>query len=225
MISPWCNAAAGQSEFCRRLSSVRALCLNVASIVRSCNYGGPSVFQIFNVTSVWQGKQGDWWFASAGSGLADQAMGWAAMRAAYGGATFENASSAADVRISGNIGLNDVWSPMLLIVGAASEYGTMDNFTSQVEAAPLTAVERSHVNFEWRGRSYGFTPGPSTWKGNWSLPTINGEPIDIDPPFMYNSPHLNAALHSEVVVASYGNYELKYDFGNDTITRTAGKMA
>ena len=184
----------------------------------SCNYGGPSLFQIYNASSVWQG-QGDWWYMSA-SGAAGKAMGWAAVRAAYGGATFENSSSSGAVRVSGNIGLNDVWSPLLLIVGAASEYGTVQNFTSQVEAAPLTAVERSHVSFGWRGRSYGFTPGPSTWKGNWSLPTIDGEAIDIDPPFMYSSPHLNAGLESDVVVATYGTYELKYDFGDDTITRT-----
>jgi hypothetical protein len=143
----------------------------------SCNYGGPSAFQLFNLTSVWQG-QGDWWFASAGSGMAGQAaMGWAAMRAAYGGATFENSTSPRSARVCGNIGLNDVWSPLLLIAGGASEYGTVQNFTSQVEAAPFTAVKRSHVSFRWRGRSYGFTPGPSTWKGNWSLPTIDGTPV------------------------------------------------
>jgi hypothetical protein len=187
----------------------------------SCNYGGPSLFQVFNATEVWQ--QGDWWFMSAGSGVAGKAMGWAAMRAAYGGATFENASSSSrrGSRISGNIGLNDVWAPLLLIAGAASDYGTVQNFTEQVEAAPFSAVERSRVSFgPWRGRTYGFTPGPSTMKGNWSLPTIDGKPIDIDPPFVYNSPHLNARLNSDVVVASYGKYELKYDFSDDSITRT-----
>ena len=183
----------------------------------SCNYGGPPVFQIFNASSVWQGN-GDWWFMSASA--AGKAMGWAAMRAAYGGATFENSSASGAARVSGNIGLNDVWSPLLLLAGGASEYGTVENFTSQVEAAPFTAVARSRVSFGWRGRNYGFTPGPRTWKGKWSLPTIGGKPIDIDPPFMYSSPHLNAGLQSDVVVASYGKYQLKYDFSDDTITRT-----
>jgi hypothetical protein len=182
----------------------------------SCNYGGPSLFQVHNATSVWQ--QGEWWFMAAG-GTAGKPMGWAAMRAAYGGAVFENASSPSSVRISGTIGLNDVWSPMLLVAGAASEYGSSRNFTSQVASAPIVAG-RSHVSFSWQGRNYGFTPGPSTWKGEWQLPTVNGKPIDIDPPFMYSSPHLNAALNSDVVVASYGGYHLKYDFSDDTITRT-----
>ena len=190
----------------------------------SCNYGGPPVFQVFNATSVWQGQSRDWWYMSAGNGVGTEAMGWAAMRAAYGGATFENSTPAASTRVSGNIGLNDVWSPLLLIAGAASQYGTVQNFTLQVESAPFAVtVERSRVTFDWRGRSYSFTPGPSTWKGNWTLPTINGKPIDIDPPFVYSSPHMNAGLMSDVVVASYGKYQLKYDFSDDTITRTTDR--
>jgi hypothetical protein len=47
-----------------------------------------------------------------------------------------------------------------------------------------------------------------------------GKPIDIDPPFVYSSPHMNALLGSDVVTASYGNYELQYDFSDDTITRS-----
>ena len=200
----------------------------------SCNYGGPSVFQIFNASSVWQGR-GEWWFVSApGEGAAagaavgggggagsSKAMGWAAIRAAYGGATFENSSRPGDAKVSGNVGLNDVWSPLLIIAGGASQYGTAENFTSAVESAPFSVAASGSrdVNFEWGGRSYGFTPGPSTWKGNWSLPTVNGKPIDIDPPFMYSSPHMQAGLRSDVVTASYGGYKLRYDFGDDTITR------
>ncbi len=157
---------------------------------------------------------------SAGSGVAGKAMGWAAMRAAYGGVAFENASSPGATRISGNIGLNDVWSPLLLIAGAASQYGTVKNFTSQVESATLTATAE-RVSFDWRSHSYGFSPGPSTWKGKWSLPSIDGKAIDIDPPFMYSSPHMNAGLKSDVVVVSYGDYKLRYDFSDDTITRTS----
>ena len=156
---------------------------------------------------------------SAGGGEAGKAMGWAAMRATYGGVTFENASSFRAARVSGNIGLNDVWSPLLLIAGGASQYGTVENFTSQVEAAALNATA-AHVSFSWRSRTYGFTPGPSTWKGKWDLPTIDGKAIDIDPPFMYSSPHMKADLKSDVVVVSYGKYELKYDFSDDSITRT-----
>ena len=71
----------------------------------------------------------------------------------------------------------------------------------------------------WRSHQFDFTPGPGTWKGTWVLPTVDGKPIDIDPPFVYSSPHMNAELNSDVVTASYGEYKLKYDFGIDTITR------
>lgn len=51
------------------------------------------------------------------------------------------------------------------------------------------------------------------------LPTIDGKSIDVDPPFLYKSPHMNADVGSDVVMASYEGYGLKYDFGNDRITR------
>ena len=63
------------------------------------------------------------------------------------------------------------------------------------------------------------TIGPSTWKGEWTLPTLNGKAVDIDPDFVYKSPHLNAALNSDVVTATFGNYSLAYNFGDDTISR------
>ena len=101
----------------------------------------------------------------------------------------------------------------------AATYGSAENFTQQILAAPLSVDStRSHVELSWRGRTFGFTPGPSTWKGQWTLPTLNGEPVDIDPPFVYRSPHLNAALDSRVVTASYATYTQVYNFSDDTIT-------
>lgn len=184
----------------------------------SCNYGGPSLLQIFNATSVWQ--RGEWWFMSAAD-VDGKAMGWAAMRAAYGGTFFGNATGPSSPRITGNVNLNDVWSPLILIASGASN-ATAGEFVAQVENAPLTvSADRSHISFGWRGKQFEFSPGPSTWKGKWALPTIDGKPIDNDPPFLYQSPHMNAELDSEVVMTTYGSYKLKYDFGDDTITRVA----
>ena len=99
-------------------------------------------------------------------------------------------------------------------------YGTAENFTKQIVAAPLTvSASNQRVVFVWHGRTFEFTPGPSTWKGEWTLPTLNGRPVEIDPPFVYHSPHLNADLDSDVVTAGYGNYTLVYNFTDDTITR------
>merc|ERR1739848_277565 len=104
------------------------------------------------------------------------------------------------------------WSPLLLIAGSPTEHGTLEAFAAQVEKAPLTvSADRSSVSFGWRGHTFEFIPGPSTWQGNWSLPTIDGKPIDIDPPFVYSSPHMSAKLDSDVVTAGYGDYQLRYD--------------
>ena len=182
----------------------------------SCNYGGPSLFQVYNAGSLVQ--RGEWWFMAADD-AEGKAMGYAAMRAAYGGTEFSNATGLATL-IGGELNLLDVWSPLLLIAGSPTEHGTLEEFAAQVEKAPLTvSADRSRVSFGWRGHTFEFIPGPSTWQGNWSLPTIDGKPIDIDPPFVYSSPHMSAQLDSDVVTAGYGDYRLRYDFGDDTITR------
>jgi hypothetical protein len=146
--------------------------------------------------------------------------GWAAMRPAWGETNFTNATSPTAVLISGTVNLLATWSPLVLVAADAGTYGTLDNFTEHILSASLTiSANKSHVDFSWHGRNFGFTPGPSTWKGRWTLPTLNNQSVDIDPPFVYRSPHLNAALGSAVVTASYGNYTLVYNFTEDTITR------
>ena len=185
----------------------------------SCNYGGPAQFNVYNASAIWQ--QGDWWFAAAGDAGGGGTVGWAAMRPAWGGCNFTNATSAAAKLLSAAIFLRDTWSPLVIVAGSAAEYGTVTNFSAQIASATVsTDATHSHVGLEWKGRVFGFTPGPGTWKGEWTLPTLDGKPVDVDPPFVYSSPHLNAAVGSEVVTASYGTtYTLKYNFGDDTITR------
>ena len=186
----------------------------------SCNYGGPSLFNLFNMSAAWQ--DGEWWFVAAGAGEvgAGTAVGWAAMRPAWGGTNFTNATAPTAKLINGNINLLDTWSPLVIVAADAATYGTLGNFTQQIKAALLTVdAKHAHVDFVWNGRQYGFTPGPGTWKGKWTLPTMGGTPVNIDPDFVYSSPHLNAAVGADVVTASYGNYSLAYDFTTDTITR------
>ena len=149
-----------------------------------------------------------------------KATGWAAMRPAWGGTNFTNTTGPTSRLLEGAINLQDTWSPLVLLAADAAVYGTMANFTSQVLAAPLVAdANHSRVDFSWHGRNFAFTPGPNTWKGQWTLPTLDGKAINIDPPYVYRSPHLNAALDSPIVTASYGNYTLIYNFTDDTIKR------
>eukprot|EP00040_Diaphanoeca_grandis_P009732 m.49900 g.49900 ORF g.49900 m.49900 type:complete len:705 (-) comp21159_c1_seq1:362-2476(-) len=193
----------------------------------SCNYGGPSLFQVYNATTVWQ--SGEWWFMEAGNTSdcrtpgdegTSAALGWAAMRPAWGGANFTNTTGKGATLTAGNVNPVDTWAPLMLVVGTQMAYGTIDNFTQYITSAKLDVnANQTHVDFVWREKTFGFTPGPSTWKGLWALPTIDAHPIDIDPPYMYASPHLNAALDSDVVIANYNNYTLSYNFTDDTIIR------
>lgn len=196
----------------------------------SCNYGGPALFQVYNTSRVWQDpKSVDWWFMEApGDGPGAAVLGWAAMRAAWGGTNFTNATTAQDIvqhLQRGAINLVDTWSPLIIVAADAQTYGGggaagLANFTTQILATTVAVdTAKSSVGFKWHGRDFGFAPGPSTWKGEWTLPTVNGKTVENDPPFMYSSPHLNAALNTDVVTATYGNYTLVYDFSDDTITR------
>ena len=239
----------------------------------SCNYGGPSMFQVFNMSKIWQ--QGEWWFAQAGPD--EDIRGFAAMRVAYGGTNFTNATSADAVapgatesitgkerratgshmrhlplpRQTGVIGFVDTWSPFILLAGTPGDYNNSAVvFANAVQTesrlinVPLSIQPRAaspksrrtlqmptvssgekyeRVDFAWRDKNYTFFPGTSAWKGQWRLPEINGKPVDNDPPFMYSSPHMNAALGSnglvDVVVARYGvNFVQTYNFSDDTIT-------
>jgi len=186
----------------------------------SCNYGGSSMFQIYNASSLW--REGEWWFVTALDDAADNAIGWAAMRPAWGGTSFTNASSQQSSLLSGYIDLLDTWSPLVIVAAEARRYGTMRNFTRLIASSSMSVnSNRTEVEFVWRKHHFQFTPGPSTWKGLWTLPAVDGQAIDIDPPFVYRSPHLNAELNSDVVRATYDTYNIVYNFSDNSITETS----
>ena len=106
------------------------------------------------------------------------------------------------------------------IIIITNRYSHVTDFEQKILASALNVdAAHAHVEFSWHNTTFGFTPGPGTWHGQWSLPTLDGHAVDVDPPFVYSSPHLNAALNSDVVTTSYGNYTLVYNFSDDTITR------
>lgn len=145
-------------------------------------------------------------------------MGWAAVRPVWGGTNFTNTTGKSGL-VSGNINFLDTWSPFVILAGTVEEYGDLDNFTHHVMTAPLTAdAQHTEVSFLWRERSFVFYPGPGTWKGVWKLPTVDGVPVKVERPYIYQSPHLNA-VNTEVVTTTYDTYQLVYNFSDDSITR------
>jgi hypothetical protein len=65
------------------------------------------------------------------------------------------------------------------------DYGTAANFSKSIQTITVHVDAAGQVLTQWRGRTLEFTPGPSTWKGEWTLPTVDGVAVDIDPPFLY----------------------------------------
>ena len=119
---------------------------------------------MYQASSLWQ--HGDWWFMAAETvdthGVATP-MGWAAMRAAWGGTNFSNATAPTASLVSGEIVLADTWAPLLLIAADAHSYaGGVDAFVQRVMGITLDVdPAHAHVEFSWKGHTFGFTPGRS----------------------------------------------------------------
>ena len=86
----------------------------------------------------------------------------------------------------------------------------------------MVASERS-VRVTWAGLTLEFFP--NTRAGEYVLPTVDGEAIDVDPRYTYQGPHLQATgrTPSEVITRWDGgnkntSYEVRYDFSTDTMT-------
>ena len=103
---------------------------------------------------------------------------------------------------------------------AAGKFADEAAFAAAVGAATLhVSAAKDVVSLAWAGRSVVFFPSSSTG-GAYRLPTVGGKEIDVSPPFVYEGPHLNAALGARVVRASYGRgYALEYDFAADAVRR------
>jgi len=108
-----------------------------------------------------------------------------------------------------------------LAVGEQNDYVTAENFTAAVLAAPLTLTGTppacvKEVSFTFRDHIYKFFPNNVT--GHYQLPTLDGIPVDPDPPFAYSSPHLNAEFNATRITTSYEDYHLHYDFATNGIS-------
>ena len=81
-------------------------------------------------------------------------------RPAWGGTNYTNATPPTKPLVSMNINLLDTWAPLIIVAADPNVYGTLENFTQHVLAAPVTVnAKRTHVDFVWHGRRFGFTPG------------------------------------------------------------------
>lgn len=180
----------------------------------SCNYGGDSIVHMYN-TSLAQVKQRCGYAMITVTDTGGREA-FAAARSAYGGDNITSSCSgdSCGSKVTTQLKSSDTWSPLIMLTGRASEYGSFENFSAAVCSTEL-AVDPSHqgghVALRWNGHAYKLTTNNIT--GKYVLPTKDGKSVDISPPWQYKGPHLNAPLLSDTVTLSYTqDYVLEYRF-------------
>lgn len=108
----------------------------------SCNYGGDSVLDIFNLTSrnaLTQPCGQNWTVISAVDIHGQQA--WAGVAVGWGGVKLVPPSNLSSTPINFQLIPEDTWAPIIIVTGQQKQYGTLANFSSAVCA---TEPKRGH---------------------------------------------------------------------------------
>ena len=189
-----------------------------------CNYNGDFSTEIYNVSSISTTTGEDPWVIVE---AANDLQAWGAVKYAWGGLNETTSSLEEGVSGSGNHSFklvpNDPTAPVILYAGDATDFGSVENFTSSVLAASLKVT--NHVNDTRMVRFVppaGLTRIDFPWsqsKGTLQMPSIGGMPVSASPPQTYNGPFMQSTLGEETVTISSGpgGLRLIYDFASDTI--------
>jgi hypothetical protein len=147
---------------------------NVMLVARDPSAEASTGTRIFISDSIWNNGlwgQGGWLFMQSGNG-------YAGVRIAAGGYTIVSTAFGKLLELS------DMWSPIVIQLGQASEYASYTAFRSTVAAAPY-----SYVNGQvtYTDTSYGWTY--TIQRNSFVLPTVNGGG-SLDPAKTYSSPYI-----------------------------------
>jgi hypothetical protein len=95
----------------------------------------------------------------------------------------------------------DMWAPVVIQMGRASDYKTFEAFQSSVKArkfeykdGKLTYESEAKDNYEY-------------WDKGAQLPKINGIPVNLNPEKTYDSPYLSMEHGSNKAVIKYTGYD------------------
>lgn len=103
--------------------------------------------------------------------------------------------------------LEDPFSPIIFEANAKENYGSLEAFQKEIFSNKLRSKSRS---IEYYSRAYN---NHLTLYSDYSqLPKINGETINLNPPFVYQSPFINAEFGGDSVNISVGDRELNLNF-------------
>jgi hypothetical protein len=148
----------------------------------------------------------------------------AAVRAAYGGCTWDKTASGK----SGVISFNDEWAPIILHAGDVEEFGSYAGFKEKIlkrselkvtddaviyrgPGQPAITFYHKQLN-EMRTTKEAAKSGETGYAGKLKMPEIDGKPVNLRPALSYQSPFMSSVPGTAKVRTSFGRYVKEYDF-------------
>jgi hypothetical protein len=97
--------------------------------------------------------------------------------------------------------LKDIWAPVVVQTGQAQNFKSFEAFQAAVKSLPFRYEKGSLTYTALDGTRYEY------WSNSYNIPTINGMPHDLNPPFSYDSPFLKMTHGSGSAVVRYPGYK------------------
>lgn len=106
--------------------------------------------------------------------------------------------------------LVDIWAPVVIQAGQAEQFGhDFESFKVAVKARPFTYKNGKLTYTAIDGKTYEY------WSNSLDLPTIDGKPLELNPPFTYDFPYLKMARDADTAIITYPGYpDLKVNIGS-----------
>lgn len=107
-----------------------------------------------------------------------------------------------------NVTLNDMWVPVVVQTGQASDYASFEDFQQSVMSNSFTYVNDKLTYTSEAGDTF------EVWANSTTTPKVNGTTVDLNPAKTYDSPLLSMVHGESVATVSYAGFpDLELDFG------------
>lgn len=116
---------------------------------------------------------------------------------------------------------NNPYSPIVIQTGRQADYPTFDAFQSAILNAHLSYRNQHLVYSGPNSAELSFqamTPARLKAGEKYRLPKVDGNTIDLDPEYAYQSPYLKNKAGSQMIELTYDDRTWVYDFETATIT-------
>jgi len=145
--------------------------------------------QIFVSKNAWNSRKevGGWLFTQLDGA-------YCALRAAKGGYKTEI------IKAGVHLTIEDLWAPVIVQMGQASDYKSFTAFQSSVKMNHLSYVSGAMSYKSEAGETFTFYPNSKI------TPKVNGKTVNLNPKNTYQSPYLNMLHGKEVATFTYGNF-------------------